>query len=93
MDRSPSAAAKTEPRKAAPAKMSYKETRELELLPKEIEALEQQQMELTAKMSSGDYHKVGPEQMRADSTLAEQLTQQLEKKFERWSELESKRGG
>jgi hypothetical protein len=46
--------------------MSYKETRELAQLPAEIEALEQQQHELTARMSSGDYHKQGASQIKAD---------------------------
>ncbi len=86
------ASAKTEPRKAAPAKMSYKETRELELLPKELEALEQRQADLTAKMSAADYHRVGPEQMKADRLEAERIAQELEQKFERWADLESKKG-
>jgi len=84
---------KAEPRKAAPIKMSYKETRELELLPKEIEALEQQQTQLTEKMSAADYHKAGAEQMKTDRAQAERIERELEQKFERWSELESKKGG
>jgi ABC transport system ATP-binding/permease protein len=84
---------KAEVRKAGPAKMSYKETRELELLPKEIESIEQQQTELTTKMSGVDYHRVGAEQMKADRALAEKLERDLEKKFARWEELESKRNG
>jgi ATP-binding cassette subfamily F protein uup len=90
---SATAQAKGEARKAAPAKMSYKETRELELLPKDIESLEQQQSELSAKMSGVDYHRVGAEQLKADRTLADKLERDLEKKFERWAELESKRNG
>ena len=78
-------------RKPAATKMSYKETRELESLPKEIEALEQRQSELTAKMSAVDYHRVGPEQMKADRAEAEQIAAALDEKFERWAELESKR--
>jgi ATP-binding cassette subfamily F protein uup len=80
-------------RKATPVKMSYKETRELELLPKEIEQLEQQQTALTTKMSADDYHRVGAEQMKADSQEAERIEKQLERKFERWAELESKKNG
>jgi ATP-binding cassette subfamily F protein uup len=84
---------KPEARKAAPAKMGYKETRELELLPKEIEALERQQTELTAKMSAPDYHRVGAEQMKADGAAAEKIELELALKFERWAALESKKGG
>jgi ATP-binding cassette subfamily F protein uup len=87
----PGAANKAENRKAAPAKMTYKDARDLELLPKEIEALEQQQTELTTKMSAPDYHRVGTEQMKTDRATAEKLERELEKKFERWAELESKK--
>jgi ABC transport system ATP-binding/permease protein len=84
---------KAEVRKAGPVKMSYKETRELELLPKDIESLEQQQTELTTKMSGVDYHRFGADQMKADRAEAERIERQLEQKFERWAELEKKRGG
>jgi len=77
--------------RAAPTKMSYKETRELTQLPAEIEALEQQQHELTARMSSGDYHKQGAEQIKADLQLAGELERQLAEKFARWEALEAKK--
>jgi ATP-binding cassette subfamily F protein uup len=77
--------------RAAPTKMSYKETRELAQLPGEIEALEQQQQALTARMSSGDYHKQGSEQIKADRALGEELERQLAEKFARWETLESKK--
>jgi len=78
-------------RRTAPTKMSYKETRELAQLPSEIEALEQQQQALTARMSSGDYHKQGSEQIKADRQLGEELEQQLAEKFTRWEALEAKK--
>ena len=77
-------------RRTAPTKMSYKETRELAQLPAEIEALEQQQQALTARMSSGDYHKQGSEQIKADRQLASDLEQQLAERFARWEALEAK---
>ena len=86
------ATTKADTRKSAPTKMSFKETRELELLPKEIEALEQQQAELTAKMSAADYHRAGAEQMKADRAQAESIERSLERKFERWGALEAKKG-
>ena len=82
--------AKLAARASAPVKLSYKETRELEQLPAEIEVLEQRQQELTARMSSADYHKQGPEQMKADRKLGEDLERDMAKKFERWSTLEAK---
>lgn len=78
--------------RAAPTKMSYKETRELAQLPAEIEALEQQQQELTARMSSGDYHKQRSEQIKADLQLGGELERQLAEKFARWEALEAKKG-
>ena len=78
-------------RRAAPTKMSYKETRELAQLPGEIEALEQQQHALTARMSSGEYHKQGSEQIKADRQLASEIEQQLAERFARWEALEAKK--
>jgi len=86
-----------ESRPAAPARektrtrLSYKEQRELELLPGEIEALEREQSELTARMSSADYHRQGPQVMREDSRRASEIEQLLLDKFARWEALEEAR--
>ena len=80
-------------RAAAPAalpKLSYKETRELELLPAEIEKLEQQQRLLIERMSAADYHRQNAEQMKADGQLAAEVERQLLEKFERWAVLDAK---
>ncbi|HTE39632.1 MAG TPA: ATP-binding cassette domain-containing protein, partial [Steroidobacteraceae bacterium] len=78
---------------AAPkVKLSYKETRELDQLPKEIEALEREQAELNGRMSASDYHKQGAAQMKIDSERGGQIEQQLMSKLERWTELEGKGG-
>jgi ATP-binding cassette subfamily F protein uup len=71
-------------------KLSYKEARELEQLPKEIEALEQQQNALTARMSSADYHKQGADQMKTDQRQAQELERELAQRFDRWALLEGK---
>ena len=94
--RAPAAAVTVKPKAevrtaSGPAKMSYKETRELEQLPKEIEQLEQQQRNLTERMSSADYHRQAPEQMKADSRQVEEIESLLAQKFERWEALESRR--
>ena len=78
------------PRKSQ-SKLSYKETRELEQLPAQIESLEAEQKTLTAAMSSGDYHKRGGEQMRIDAARATQIESELEAAFERWAELDARR--
>ena len=62
------------------------------MLPAEIEALEKEQTELTAKMSSADYHRVGPQAMRDDSKRAGEIEELLLAKFARWEALEEARG-
>jgi ATP-binding cassette subfamily F protein uup len=77
--------------KKTPVKMSYKETRELEQLPLQIEALEAEQRALTGAMSGPEYHKQGGEQMRKDAARATAIEQALEVAFERWAELDAKK--
>ena len=71
-------------------KLSYKETRELEQLPGQIETLEQQQRLLVERMSAPDYHRQSAEQMKADGQQAAEVERQLLEKFERWSALDAK---
>ena len=75
---------------ASGRKLSYKETRELEQLPKEIEALEQEQGTLIERMSAADYHKQGADRMKADQRRAEQIEKDLSQRFDRWAQLEAK---
>ena len=84
----PAAAANPKPR----TKLSFKEQRELDALPREIEALEQEQGEVTARMSAPDYHRQGPDQVRADSKRLEEIEALLQKKYARWEALEELRG-
>jgi len=74
-------------------KMSFKEQRQLELLPGEIEALEAEQQALVARMAEPNWHKAGPEKMRADQQRLEQIAVDMTQKFARWEELEAKRLG
>jgi ATP-binding cassette subfamily F protein uup len=76
--------------RARTAKLSYKETRELEQLPAQIEALEAEQRELTARMSGGDYHKQGAAQIKIDVQRAEEIDRLLTSAYERWSALDAK---
>ncbi|HUQ24747.1 MAG TPA: ATP-binding cassette domain-containing protein [Burkholderiales bacterium] len=74
-------------------KLSYKETRELESLPKEIEALEAEQKSLHARMGEPDYYKRPPDALRADQGRNAEIETLLLKKLERWNALESKSAG
>ena len=88
----PAPAPKSEraPQRTQRVKLSFREQRDLESLPGEIEALEGEQHALTGRMSSPDYHRQGPEAIRADRLRAEQIEHELAAKFERWSALEEK---
>ena len=74
----------------ARTKLSFKEQRELEQLPAELEALEREQHEITARMSEPEYHRAGADRIKADRQRAEAIEHELAAKFERWSELEAR---
>jgi len=76
------------PAKAARAKLSYKDARELAALPEELAALEAQQRALIAHMSAADYYRVDAAAMRADSARAAALETLLQQRFARWELLE-----
>jgi ABC transport system ATP-binding/permease protein len=78
------------PARATRGKMSYREQRDLESLPAEIEALEREQHEIGLRMSSADYHRQGLEAIKADRTRASAIEHDLAAKFERWAALEDK---
>jgi ATP-binding cassette subfamily F protein uup len=84
-------AASPSPPPKSRAKLSYKDQRELEMLPGEIEALEKEQTELTARMSSSEYHKATPQAMREDSKRATEIEELMLTKFARWEALEEAR--
>jgi ATP-binding cassette subfamily F protein uup len=69
-------------------KLSYKDARELAALPLLIEALEREQLEVTARMSLPDYHRLDAEQLRSDRRRIEELEALLLQKFTRWEALE-----
>jgi ATP-binding cassette subfamily F protein uup len=71
-------------------KLSYKEQRELDSLPAEIEKLEAEQHALTQKMCGADYHRSAPDEMHRDSARAVELETLLLERMERWVSLEGK---
>jgi len=78
---------------AAPAlpkrKLSFKEQRELDSLPGEIEKLEAEQQALTLRICEPDYHRVGADQMRRDRERASELVSLIAQRMERWETLEA----
>ena len=81
------------PRRERPAqakrKLSFKETRELEALPQRIEALEKEQTEIIAALSSSEFY-AGSDSAQVASTNArlEALELELDEAYARWEELE-----
>jgi ABC transport system ATP-binding/permease protein len=72
-------------------RLSYKEERELAALPAEIESLEREQTELTARMSEPAYHQLGGERARGDRKRLAELEALLLERFARWESLEEQR--
>ncbi len=77
---------------AARVKLSFKEQRELAALPGELETLEREQHELSARMSANDYHKLGADGIRRDRARAAAIEHELAEKFERWAALDARAG-
>ena len=77
------------PAPKARAKLSYKETRELQSLPAEIEALEAEQKALHERMSAPEYFRQPPDALRADRARVDEIERLLTEKLERWTALES----
>ncbi len=71
-------------------RLSFKEKRELEALPAQIEALEAEQEALTQKLLGVDYHKLPVEEIKADKERIEALPALIEAAYERWEELTQK---
>jgi ATP-binding cassette subfamily F protein uup len=72
-------------------RLSYKEERELAALPADIESLEREQTELTARMNAPDYHRLGGERLRGDRRRLAEFEELLLEKFARWELLEEQR--
>jgi ATP-binding cassette subfamily F protein uup len=92
--KSGAAAPPAAPAPKARVKLSFKETRDLELLPREIAALETEQAALEAKRAAPDYYRSGAEAMRADQRRLEEIEAGLLDRLARWDLLETRaRGG
>ena len=71
-------------------KLSYKETRELEVLPQTIEALDEEKQRLTATLNSPAFYvSYDPGKMKAANDRLAVLERELDEAYHRWDELES----
>jgi ATP-binding cassette subfamily F protein uup len=70
-------------------KLSYKEQRELEALPKKIEALEAEQSELRMRMGGADFYRQSGDKIAAAMERLEAVKNELEACYARWETLEA----
>ena len=75
--------------KSASRKLSYKDKRELEELPKKIEALESEQHELNTKMESPEFYAQDSAIINQAVDRLQELHDELSRLYHRWDELES----
>ena len=80
------ALAATTPKKV---KLSYKDQRELEQLPAEIEKLEKEQAELSTKLADGSWFVSDADAATKASQRLAEIEELLLEKLERWDELEN----
>ena len=80
------AAAASAPKKV---KLSYKDQRELEQLPAEMEKLEKEQAELSAKLADGSWFVSDANAATLASQRLAEIEELLLEKLERWDELEN----
>ncbi|TSH76004.1 ATP-binding cassette domain-containing protein [Acinetobacter sp. RF15A] len=73
----------------AKKKLSYKDQRELEMLPAEIEALEKEQAELSEKLADGAWFVTDAAAATQASERLGAIDEILLEKMERWDELEN----
>ncbi len=74
-----------------PRKLSYKEQQELKALPGRIEALEVEQSQLQAAVSTAGFYQQPGEKIAATLARLEAVTQELAACYDRWEALESPR--
>jgi ATP-binding cassette subfamily F protein uup len=84
------AGSKAAVRERSRTKLSYKEVRELESLPAEIEALETEHRALAAKMGAPEYFRQSADVLRGDRQRSGEIEALLMQKLERWEALEAK---
>ena len=84
---------KTKPATSKPvakSKLSFKENRELEMLPAQIEALENEQREIGAKLADGELYRTAADEATRLQTRYAEIDDLLLESLARWEELEAK---
>jgi ATP-binding cassette subfamily F protein uup len=82
-------AAKARVKKEQPRKLTFKEGKELEVLPGRIEMLEQEQKELYGRLADPQFYREAGDQIGPAQQRLEALQKELDAAYARWQELES----
>ena len=69
--------------------MTFKEGKELEVLPGRIELLEQEQKELYKQLADPELYRGGGDRIAPARIRVDTLQQELDEAYARWEELES----
>jgi ATP-binding cassette subfamily F protein uup len=83
------ASARTETAPSRPKKRSFKDERELEVLPGRIEALELEKASLHSTMADPNFYRDAGTRVKETSERLVALDQELEAAYARWADLES----
>jgi ATP-binding cassette subfamily F protein uup len=86
------AAAAVEKPKVA-SKLNYKETQELESLPKRIEILEKEQIDIAAHLADGTIFRNDAKRAKQLQTRNEAIEEEIMTIMARWEELEKRNNG
>jgi ATP-binding cassette subfamily F protein uup len=74
-----------------PARLSFKEAKELEALPARIEALEREQAELGGRLADPGLYRADAQEAKRVKARYPEIENELLQALERWTELEAKR--
>ena len=84
----PTAATSSSVRREARSKLSYRETRELALLPDRIAALEKELVEIAARLADATLYRDSPVEAKGLQARTAILDAELAQLLQRWEELE-----
>ena len=89
---SPANQTKSKSQAERPRKLSFKEERELEALPKQIAALEEEQQSLHETLADPEFYRSAGSEVTKLTARMEELEQELAGIYQRWEELEAQKG-
>jgi ATP-binding cassette subfamily F protein uup len=80
---------KARPQREKPKKLTFKEQKELELLPHRIEELEAEQQRIHASMADPAFYRESGDKVSAAKARLEALEKELTEAYKQWEELEA----